>query len=90
MKNPSQNGVVVARNKNWLVIERPGVGENGWVNLWVSERRNDIRRSDFLIGYNTRSRKFNDCPAWKKLFTAYPDVGEMLVRSVQKRYGFGD
>ena len=64
MEKRSKNHGVIGRNKSWLVIERPGLGENGWINLWVSERRDDIRRADFLIGYNTGSRKVNDSPAW--------------------------
>jgi hypothetical protein len=86
----NRNAGVIAKTKQWLLIERPGAGVDGWMNIWLSARSQNVDRHDFLIGYNVRSRRFNDCPAWKKLNTAYPETARWLVEQVRSRYGFGD
>jgi len=77
---------VIASIKGWVLIERPGEGCDGWVNLWLSAKSDSVDREDFLISYNLRTRKFNDCLAWKKLHTAYPATAKWFEMEVRDRY----
>jgi hypothetical protein len=77
---------VIARTRQWVLIERPGEGENGWMNIWLSARSSDVLRKDFLISFNVRTGSFSDCPAWKKLNTGYPDMADWATEAVRKRY----
>lgn len=82
----SEQAKVIASNRGWVLFERPGDPTDGWVNLWLSAKSRDINRADFLISYNLRTRRFNDCLAWKRLQTMYPAIAEWFEQKVRHRF----
>ena len=77
---------VIASSREWVAIERPGGGNDNWVNLWLSARSQNIDRADFLVSYNLSTRRFNDCPAWKRMQIGYPEVASWFEEAVRDRY----